>query len=53
MDFASQLLEGTGVSVTPGTVFGDCGEGYVRITLCAPKQRIQAALDRMGRWMGA
>jgi LL-diaminopimelate aminotransferase len=53
MDFASQLLEGTGVSVTPGTVFGDCGEGYVRITLCAPKQRILAALDRMGRWMGA
>lgn len=53
MRFASQLLEATGVSVTPGTVFGDCGEGHVRITLCASKERIEEALDRMERWMGA
>jgi LL-diaminopimelate aminotransferase len=53
MRFANELLEATGVSVTPGTVFGDCGEGYVRITLCAAKERIEEALDRMERWMGA
>jgi LL-diaminopimelate aminotransferase len=53
LEFASELLEATGVSLTPGTVFGGCGEGYVRITLCAPKERLQQALDRMERWMGA
>jgi LL-diaminopimelate aminotransferase len=53
MRFSSELLEATGVSITPGTVFGECGEGYMRITLCAPKERIQQALDRMERWMGA
>jgi LL-diaminopimelate aminotransferase len=53
LQFASELLEATGVSLTPGTVFGGCGEGYVRITLCAPKERLQQALDRMERWMGA
>jgi LL-diaminopimelate aminotransferase len=53
MQFASQLLDATGVSITPGTVFGECGEGYVRITLCAPEERIQEALDRMERWIGA
>jgi LL-diaminopimelate aminotransferase len=49
--FASQLLDATGVSITPGTVFGECGEGYVRITLCTPKERIEQALERMGKWM--
>jgi LL-diaminopimelate aminotransferase len=53
MRFASELLDATGVSVTPGTVFGNCGEGYVRITLCAPKERIEEALDRMERWLSA
>jgi LL-diaminopimelate aminotransferase len=51
--FAGELLDATGVSVTPGTVFGDCGEGYVRITLCAPKERIEESLARMERWLGA
>jgi LL-diaminopimelate aminotransferase len=53
MEFASQLLDATGVSITPGTVFGECGEGYVRITLCAPSERIGQALERVERWMGA
>jgi LL-diaminopimelate aminotransferase len=53
MRFTNELLEATGVSITPGTVFGECGEGYVRITLCTPEERIQQALDRMERWMGA
>jgi LL-diaminopimelate aminotransferase len=51
--FAGELLDATGVSITPGTVFGDCGEGYVRITLCAPKERIEESLARMERWLGA
>jgi LL-diaminopimelate aminotransferase len=51
MRFAGELLEATGVSITPGTVFGECGEGFVRITLCASSERIEQALKRMERWM--
>ena len=46
-DFANWLFDKTGVFVTPGTNFGDAGEGYVRISLTAPEERIAAALQRM------
>lgn len=46
-DFANWLFDKTGVFVTPGTNFGDAGEGYVRISLTAPEERIEAALQRM------
>jgi LL-diaminopimelate aminotransferase len=51
MDFAAALLENTGVSVTPGTIFGKGGEGYVRISLTAPLERIDEAMHRIGDWM--
>jgi LL-diaminopimelate aminotransferase len=53
MDFAAQLLEKTGVSLTPGVVFGEYGEGYMRIALTASIERAQVAMDRMGEWMGS
>ncbi len=46
-DFASWLFEKTGVYITPGTNFGSAGEGYVRISLTAPDERIEKALQRM------
>ncbi|HEX6555536.1 MAG TPA: LL-diaminopimelate aminotransferase [Ktedonobacteraceae bacterium] len=46
-DFANWLFDQTGVFVTPGTNFGDAGEGYVRISLTVPEERIEAALQRM------
>jgi LL-diaminopimelate aminotransferase len=46
-DFANWLFDRTGVFVTPGTNFGAAGEGYVRISLTAPEERIGAALQRM------
>ena len=51
MDFASQLLEQTAVSVTPGTIFGAHGEGYLRIALTASLERTQEAIERMRDWM--
>lgn len=50
-DFASAALEGAHVSVTPGTVFGDAGEGYMRISLTAPVERISQAMSRLERWL--
>ncbi len=46
-DFATWLFDKTGVFVTPGTNFGAAGEGYVRISMTAPDERIATALQRM------
>lgn len=51
--FALAVLEETGVSMTPGTVFGRAGEGYVRIALTAPLERIQEAAQRIKEWLKA
>ncbi len=46
-DFALNMLEQTGVVVTPGNAFGEGGEGYVRISLIAECDRLGEALRRM------
>ena len=46
-DFADWLFDETGVFVTPGTNFGAAGEGYLRISMTAPDERIETALTRM------
>ena len=45
--FALDLLERAQVAVTPGTNFGPRGEGYLRVTLTAPDERIDEAMARM------
>jgi LL-diaminopimelate aminotransferase len=47
--FAIELLEKAQVSLTPGTVFGANGEGYVRISLTAPDDQIKEAADRLDK----
>lgn len=46
-EFASKVLEQTGVIVTPGTAFGEYGEGYFRISLSVPTKRLQEAIHRI------
>jgi len=48
MDYALQLLERANVLVTPGRGFGAGGEGYFRIALTQPLERIEEALCRVG-----
>lgn len=52
-DFANWLFDRTGVILTPGTNFGNAGEGYVRISITAPGERIETALERMKAAMQA
>lgn len=47
LDFTADLLEKTGVVVSPGTGFGEAGEGYVRVALCAEEDRLREAGKRM------
>ncbi|MEZ2228853.1 MAG: aspartate aminotransferase [Microcoleus sp.] len=46
-DFALNVLQQTGVVVTPGNAFGPGGEGYVRVSLIADCDRLGEALRRM------
>ncbi len=48
-DFANLLLERADVVVAPGTGFGQFGEGYVRLGLLAPEERLVEAAERIGR----
>lgn len=50
--FAAAVLERTGVVLTPGAGYGSGGEGYVRLSLTIPDQRLDEALDRIGRAYG-
>lgn len=46
-EFAATVLEKTGVLVTPGTGYGKYGEGYVRLSLTVPDDRLDEALRRL------
>lgn len=48
--FCAQLLEETGVSITPGIVYGQAGEGYLRVSLGTPTERIKEAMRRLAEW---
>ena len=44
---AARCLTEAGVVVTPGNGFGDAGEGYIRLTLCNPAERLREAVERL------
>ncbi len=45
--FCEKLLMEYGVAIVPGTAFGDCGEGFARISYAYSVKHIDEALDRM------
>jgi LL-diaminopimelate aminotransferase len=49
-DYAARLVNETGVVVTPGASYGPAGEGYVRISLTVPDDRLEEALARLSRF---
>lgn len=51
--YAADLLAETGVSVTPGSVFGPAGKGYIRLSLCTPTPRLKEAMERVANWRRA
>jgi LL-diaminopimelate aminotransferase len=51
IDFSNQLLEDTGVSTTPGIVYGEYGEGFLRISLGSPTDQIEKAMSLFKDWM--
>ncbi|MBT7851228.1 MAG: aminotransferase class I/II-fold pyridoxal phosphate-dependent enzyme [Flavobacteriaceae bacterium] len=45
--FIDNLLQKHHIFIAPGTIFGSNGEGYIRFSLCAPKESIQSAINRV------
>ncbi|MBP5309115.1 MAG: aminotransferase class I/II-fold pyridoxal phosphate-dependent enzyme [Lachnospiraceae bacterium] len=46
-EFATRLLEEEKVAVVPGTAFGDCGEGFLRISYAYSIENLKVALERI------
>jgi LL-diaminopimelate aminotransferase len=45
--FTAHLLEKAGIVTTPGNGFGAPGEGYIRMTVCTTKERLDEAVERI------
>ena len=50
-EFANRLLEEEKVAIVPGTAFGDCGEGYLRISYAYSIEDLQKALSRVAAFV--
>ena len=50
-EFATKLLQEEKVAVVPGSAFGDCGEGYLRISYAYSLDELKEALGRVDRFI--
>jgi len=49
--FAFELIDQAGVAVIPGDAFGEQGEGYVRIAMVQPPERLSQAAERIEQFL--
>ncbi|MCS6848354.1 MAG: aminotransferase class I/II-fold pyridoxal phosphate-dependent enzyme [Anaerolineae bacterium] len=49
--WCAAVLEAAGVSFTPGVAFGQSGEGYFRVALTAPLERLREAMERLAAYV--
>jgi len=45
-DFIDEILLKKHIFITPGTIFGSNGEGYIRFSLCVKEEKIREAIER-------
>ena len=50
-EFANRLLQEEKVAVVPGTAFGDCGEGFLRISYAYSIDSLKIALDKINAFI--
>ena len=50
-EFASRFLEEEKVAAVPGTAFGDCGEGYLRISYAYSLEKLKVAMGRLAHFV--
>ncbi len=52
-EFATRLLKEEKVAIVPGTAFGDCGEGYLRISYAYSIDNLKKALGRLEKFVSS
>ncbi len=50
-EFAERLIKSKRVAVVPGDAFGDCGEGYIRVSYCYSIENIKEAIRLIGEFV--
>ncbi|MBQ8598145.1 MAG: aminotransferase class I/II-fold pyridoxal phosphate-dependent enzyme [Lachnospiraceae bacterium] len=50
-EFAERLLKEEKVAVVPGTAFGDCGEGFLRISYAYSLENLKVAMGKIGAFV--
>ena len=45
-EFIDAILYDKNIFITPGTIFGSNGEGYIRFSLCVTEEKIKEAITR-------
>ncbi|MBQ3164553.1 MAG: aminotransferase class I/II-fold pyridoxal phosphate-dependent enzyme [Lachnospiraceae bacterium] len=50
-EFANRFLQEEKVAVVPGTAFGECGEGFIRISYAYSMERLKEAIGRLERFV--
>ena len=48
--FAQRLLEDQTIVVTPGSSYGQYGEGYIRLSLTTPDEQVERGIQRLASW---
>lgn len=51
-EFATRFLEEEKVAVVPGTAFGECGEGFLRISYAYSLENLKVAIGRLADFVG-
>ena len=49
-EFATRLLDEIDIVVTPGSSYGKYGEGYIRLSLTTPDERVETGCQRLENW---
>ncbi len=50
VEFTAELLDKANVAVTPGVGYGNGGEGYIRLSLTLPDERLDEGISRLLKW---
>jgi len=51
-DLSDKVLHDANVFITPGGIFGNAGDGFVRISLCSKKEVLSQAIERVEKMLG-
>jgi len=52
-ELSDEVLYNTAVFITPGGIFGNAGDGYIRVSLCSPEEKFAESIKRIKSFLPA